>query len=134
MDTHFYFDGMLIQTSYTEHADDLLPMNIFVDINTPAYNFGKTFVVNSLFPYPYEVDYVKLYKLSMDCSTDVTQGLFNYLTFDNKVKRNITVGGSSGTVPFGFSASLRATESIVLNDGFEVGVGSEFYANNCDCE
>lgn len=130
----FYYDDKVVQTSYTEYADDLLPMNIFIDINTPASNFGKTFEPNSLFPYPYEVDYVRVYKLQMDCTTDIAQSAFSYLTFDNKVKRNITVGGSGGKVPSGSSASLRATTSITLNDGFEVEIGSEFYANNCDCE
>ena len=91
-------------------------------------------MTNSLFPYTYEVDYIKVYKLVMDCSTDILQSAFNYNTFDNKVKRSITVGGSSGVVPNGDNITLRATQSITLNDGFEVPVGSEFYANNCNCE
>jgi beta-glucanase (GH16 family) len=128
----FYFDDKLIRTTYTEFANDLIPMNMIVDINIPA--FGKTPALNSLFPYTYEVDYVKVYKLTMDCTTDIPQSSFNYSTFDNKVKRNITIGGSNGMVPNGESISLRATQSITLNDGFEVPVGSEFYANNCDCE
>jgi beta-glucanase (GH16 family) len=130
----FYYDGKLIQTSYTEYANDLLPMNIYIGIATPAGNFGKNFEANSLFPYSFDIDYVKVYKLGMDCSKDVSQNQFSYPIFDNKVKRNIMVGGSSGQVPSSSSASFRATNSITLNDGFEVQIGSEFYANNCDCE
>lgn len=130
----FYCDGKLIQTSYTEHANDLLPMNIYTAIATPAGNFGKSFQANSLFPYSFDIDYIRVYKLNMDCGTNIPQSEFSYPTFDHKVKRNITVGGSSGKVPSGTSTSLRATNSITLNDGFEVRIGSEFYANNSDCE
>lgn len=128
----FYYDDKLIRTTYTQFADDLIAMNLIADINLPT--FGKTPEANSLFPYTYEIDYIKVYKLTMDCSTDITQSSFNYSTFDNSVKRNITIGGSSGIVPSGQIISLRATQSITLNDGFEVPIGSEFYANNCNCE
>lgn len=128
----FYFNNKLIRTTNTEFAKKLLPMNLIVDINIPA--FGKHPASNTLFPYIYEVDYVKVYKLTMDCDADITQENFNYLNYDNKVKRNITIGGINGLIPSGVSVSLRATESITLNDGFEVSINSQFFANNCNCE
>lgn len=130
----FYFDDRLIRTSYTEFAKDLLPMNLFIGISTPANNFQNAIQPNTLFPYKFEIDYVRVYKLKMDCSTDISQSVFAYSTFDNKVKRNITVGGSGGKMLSGQNISLRATNAILLNDGFEVPIGSSFYANNCDCE
>lgn len=130
----FYHNGKLIQTSYTRYADDLLPMNIYTGIATPADNFGKNFETNSLFPYSYDIDYIRVYKLEMDCNIHVSENEFNYQLFDNKVKKSITIGKNTGRVPANWSASLRATNSITLNDGFEVQIGSEFYANNSDCQ
>lgn len=132
----FYIDDKLIRTTYTEFANDLIPMNFCTGIAIPNSGFGKNIVSNTKFPYEYQIDYIKVYKLVMDCSTDISQNSFNFLTFDNKVKRTITIGGGNSNciVPLGESVSLRATQSIILNDGFEVPVGSEFIANICDCE
>jgi len=130
----FYFDDKLIRTTYTEYSDLLLPMNIRVTIPTPSDQHGHYIQANTLLPYPFVIDYVRVYKLTMDCNTDISQNNFNYSTFDKKVKRNITVGGASALIPQGNSVSFRATQSITLNDGFEVPVGSSFFANNCNCE
>ena len=130
----FYFDDKLIRTVHTDTARKLIPMNLIMGIATPAGNFLEGFAPNSLFPYKFEIDYVKVYKLSMDCYTDVSAAQFSYNTHDYRVKRNIVIGGSTGKVPNGLSVSLRATQSITLNDGFEVPLGSDFYANICKCE
>ena len=128
----FYFDDKLIRTSYTEYAKRLIPMNLIIGIGTPHKDFFiDGFVENSLFPYWMDIDYVRVYKLVMDCEEDVSAAQFNWNTHDYKVKRNITV---NKPVLAGQSVALRATESITLLDGFEVPMGSSFYANNCDCE
>ncbi|MDD3281376.1 MAG: glycoside hydrolase family 16 protein [Bacteroidales bacterium] len=130
----FYYDDKLIRTTYTDFSDDLLPMNLIIDNNIPASNFLKTPVSNTLFPYLYEIEYIKIYKLTMDCDIDINENDFNYSTYNFKVKRNVTIGGNQGCVPLGQSFSIRATQSIILNNGFEVPLGSEFYANICQCE
>lgn len=129
----FYIDDKQIATTdLRDYCSGLIPMNIILDINLPTESIMPN--SSTKFPYTYPISYVRVYKLKMDCNTDVTQSAFNYSTFDNKVKRNITVGGTQGLMPVNTIISLRAVQAVTLNDGFEVPIGSEFFASNNDCE
>jgi len=120
---NFYFDDKLVRSTNTQYVNDLIPMNICVDINVPASNFGKNFVSNSLFPYTYEVDYVRMYSLKMDCNTVVNQSNFNFSNFDYAVKKSYTL--SNTTVPQNTKVTLRATDYFELKGEFTVPYGSE---------
>ncbi len=129
----FYIDDKQIATTdLRDYCSGLIPMNIILDINLPTESIMPN--SSTKFPYTYPISYVRVYKLKMDCNTDVTPSAFNYSTFDNKVKRNITVGGTQGLMPVNTTISLRAVQAVTLNDGFEVPIGSEFFASNNDCE
>lgn len=130
----FYLDDEQIQISDYPLIKDLIHMNLIIDINLPVNLILPD--QNTQFPFKFLVDYVKVYKLMEDCSNDVLPENFNYATFDHKVKKSILIAGNNGLMQIGQNISIRANEFIKLDDGFEVPIGAEFYANNyeCDCE
>ncbi len=123
-----YVDDKLIFSTQCRYADDLIPMNVNLGIATPTSVLP--FTTNTLFPYTMEVDYVKVYKLKMDCNNDFYSSS-GYANFDHAVKRYINL---SSPIPFRRNFSFRATQSIDLEDGFEVPLGSSVYIDNNVCE
>lgn len=135
----FYVDDILRYTTEVKHfynndlyqyTDKLLPMNFWIGIATHADNFQKEITSYTEFPYEFEIDYVRVYKLNMDCDNDFYSS-YGYSNFDNSVKRSIFLNHS---IPLGGNYSFRATQDIILSDGFDVPIGSSIYINNSDCE
>ena len=87
----------------------------------------------TVFPAKMEVDYVKVWKL--ECDGKVVNEISNYNTFNYAVKKSISLSGIS-SLTAGEDVSLRATDFIELNAGFEVPAGAELYLdiNPCDEE
>ena len=105
-------------------------MNIWAGIATAANNFQKEITSRTLLPYEFEIDYIRVYELKIDCNNDFYSS-YGYSNFDNKVKRHIEL---SSPIPMWQNFSFRATQSIDLENGFEVPLGSSVYINNSDCE
>jgi len=123
----FFRDGKHLFTTDVL-ASDLIPMNLVIDINTPATNFNQLEIPEtSIFPYEYEIDYIRVYKLGMSCEEEVNDCSFWFSGYDNKVKRNITIGGGgcSNIQPTDTKLFLRATDEILINGNFEVPLGAE---------
>lgn len=109
--------GIILNTALFNWTDDKMP--------------GVTKVNNSVvMPQTFEVDYVKVYKLSTtDCGSDITYSSLNNSTLYNNVKRNITISGASPiAVPANSAIILRAANEITINGDFSVPLGSEFGA------
>ncbi|MCL2722755.1 MAG: hypothetical protein FWD47_15605 [Treponema sp.] len=73
------------------------------------------------------VDYVKVYQLKYDCGTTVV-GIPDFSTFDYKVKKSITLNSPmywTGRTAAMNKVTLRATDFIELQGGFEVPLGVE---------
>ena len=82
------------------------------------------------------VNYVKAYRLKTDCNTDVTiRNIADFNNYDYSVKHSITMGGQTGvlTLPNDGSYTMRAVESITIDDGFEVPVGTELTLITQEC-
>lgn len=135
----FYIDDILIYTTevrylfnntWNQYTDRLLRMNIWAGIATAANNFQKEITSRTLLPYEFEIDYIRVYELKIDCNNDFYSS-YGYSNFDNKVKRHIEL---SSPIPMWQNFSFRATQSIDLENGFEVPLGSSVYINNSDCE
>lgn len=77
------------------------------------------------------IDYFRYYQLKGNCTPAITACNYNFSTYINEVKQSYSIGGGgcSSVVPSGYNYSFRAKAYVELNDGFEVPVGSEFYAN-----
>jgi hypothetical protein len=84
--------------------------------------------MTSGFPEEMTIDYVKIYKLkSGGCTTNKTIYSQNDLaTFNYKVYKNITIGGSGNTIniPTNSKVVFRATDGITINGTFYLPVGS----------
>lgn len=128
---NFYLDGQLLRSVATPYAGELLPMNMIVDINAPAWNFSKSIGPTTASSYTYVVDYVRVYQLKKDCGQAVVASNVNFSTFDYKVKKSIEL--SSSTVPANDQITLRAKDYIILKDNFVVPNGSELVLAPTPC-
>ena len=141
----WYKDGVKTETYYESWGSLFSPtyyplrdMRIIISIRpikerTCWYLYDATGL-----PLKYEIDYVKVWKYKTDCLNDGWfQNNDTLSSHDHKVKKTIRVGqnGSNWNIPFGTqqSISFRATDSILLEDGFEVPLGKELYINVHDC-
>jgi hypothetical protein len=84
-----------------------------------AYN-PQSGAANANLPQKMLVDYVKIYQLQNDCTTDVISTSYNFTGYDSKVKNRIELGGSGGstTWPSNPVMSLKAKQHVVLDEGF----------------
>jgi len=133
----YYIDDVLIN-QVENHSDLMIPMPIYIDFN--VLNFNEFPDANTVFPYNYEIDYVRVYSLNLDCESDA-----NYMSgdisnlHDGKVKKSISIGftGQSNNLAYiigNKSVSLRAIEDIIIEDGFYIDDSSELYINNNSCQ
>lgn len=134
----YYLDDVPFHLSpNSQYCNDFCPLQIILDINTPATNFCEGMLSPyTVLPYTYEISYVKVWQLKQHCDTDITLCSFNPSTYDYAIYRNITLGGTgcSPTISSGTNVTLRATDGIVLDKGFTVEAGATFLAETTPCQ
>lgn len=88
------------------------------------------------FPYKMYTDYVRVYSLKKDCNTDLNVCNYWFPYYDNKVKKNITIGNGScnNTVFSGQNVIMRASEGILINGNFNVESGAQLYLDVNPCK
>ncbi len=151
----FFYDNELITTINNLGPNGKIPANmdpmgIIFDIEgglgDKRYHLrcSEIDTVNTIFPFEFEIDYVKQFKLDLsECNTPLptiyTQTDFNLFSNNPKVKHQIKVGEEGVNyqimVNAGTNVSLRAAYLIELNEGFEIDVNGEFFADvigGCD--
>ena len=134
-DISFYFDDKLLRRVNSEFASKLITMNFIINISTPKNLNDSVFVTfppNALFPYTYEIDYVRVHQLQCDKRTIVNE-ISNFNTYNYAVKKSISMSNAT-TIPANNNISLRASDFIELKAGFEVPLGSELYLDITSCE
>ncbi len=121
------------------------PMYIIMGFGSPYFcksaiikNSNHVLKDSALDKIDYEIDYVKVYRLTCNNTVDVIQVTntnYNFNNYSYGVKNNIAFGGTGclAKVTNGMNVSLRAKTSLELKSGFEVEAGAEFYATICDC-
>jgi len=132
----FFIDGVLIRSYSGSYCSELIPMQLIIDLGSPAH--GKSITSGSTYlPFTYEIDYVRTYQMDMDCSTVINSCSWDINTYDNKVKESITFGGSSSscsnTINSGGSKYLKATDYIEIDGNFTVNSGGIFVAETVSC-
>lgn len=72
------------------------------------------------------IDYVKAYRLKTDCNSDVSiRSVADWQNYVAKVRRSIAIGSPNGlVVPSGSNLTMRATESITIDQPFELQQGT----------
>lgn len=146
-----YYDNKLVR--HMEYpASQFDYMNIILDIEGATYPNGEKYrwcenitTGISQFPFNFEIDYVKVYKLNTEgCTTPFVQTNYNFGTqgYTYGLKKHIELGQHNSTtasvlVNNGQNVSLRAVDYVLLDDGFEVTdeEGTEFFATtNGTCD
>jgi hypothetical protein len=148
-----YYDNKLVR--HMEYpADQFDYMNIFLDIEGAKKAAGEKYRwcediditgVTTKFPFNFEIDYVKVYKLKTEgCTIPFERTNYNFGTqgYAYGLKKHIELGQHNSTtasvlVNNGQNVSLRAVDYVLLDDGFEVTdeEGTEFFATtNGTCE
>ncbi len=127
----WYIDGHAIRTYYNHSVVD--PVRII--LNTAIEPLYQPTVNQAPFPSDMRVDYVKVYDLKTDCNTTINACSYNFATYDNKVKKEITIGGSScvNSIPANANITLRATDGILINGDFTVPNGAQLYLDVSAC-
>lgn len=122
---HFYYDGNPICHYYhPDNPDDvfvpcnLLPMNIIVANSAFSGNFGDSIKSNTILPYAYDIDYVRVSKLQCDNDRVITD-IPDFSQYYYAVKKSISMG-SATTFPTNTTTYLHATDFIEMRPGFEV--------------
>ncbi len=150
----YFYDNVLITTINNIGTNGKIPANfdpmgIILDIEggDAILNYQgrcSEIDINTIFPFEFEIDYVKQYKLDLSQCNDIhptiyTQSGFENFTNNPKVKAEIRVGEDGLYYPItvngGSNVSLRAAYLIELNEGFEVDINGEFFADvigGCD--
>ncbi|MFH2143940.1 MAG: glycoside hydrolase family 16 protein [Bacteroidota bacterium] len=132
----FYKDNNEIWTS-TNHPDSLIPMFMLITIATPVGGVSPDTMGSpqTLFPYDYIIDYVRVYQLKEYCDSNFTVCNQNFTNYDRAIYKTISIGGSgcSSVVQNGINLTLRATDSVELKSGFEVSLGATLTIDISPC-
>ena len=125
----FYFDGNQICYYYHNNNNNdvfipsnLLPMNIIIANSAFSGNFGDPIKSNTIMPYAYDIDYVKVSNLVCDKETVVTD-IPDLRQYYFAVKKSISMG--STLFPTDTTTYLHATDFIEMRPGFEVSGTSQ---------
>ena len=140
----FYLDN--VETARKVITSDMTIQNVMglligLTLNSEYNNasFGFPLVDNTT-PMPSEmiVDYVRIYKLNQSgCQTNNVNlyTLTDFASYTHTVKHNITVGSGTSfcNLPTGTPINLRASNSITINPGVYIPLGTEFTAQITGC-
>jgi beta-glucanase (GH16 family) len=105
------------------------PLVIIINLALFPPSWNKCLLDTTLFPAYMYIDYVNIYHLKEDRTGIINACNYNFDLYDNRVKRNITIGGQGcgNTIENGKNITLRAAEFIQINGEFTVEPGAEFY-------
>lgn len=135
----FYMDDNLI-SSVNNNQNNMRALKILLDLNVQTG--GENFDTDASdgfatkVPYSYDIDYIKVYQFDYsDCMNLVSFFPASFASPGNKIKYDIGVGGIGETyvVPAASSISLKASNTITMEEGFEVGANALFIADIVQC-
>jgi hypothetical protein len=112
----------------------MIAMPMIIDLDVLATNFcDDVDSAHTVFPFEFDVDYVKVYQLKVACDTART--ICTYATADS-VYQSLTFGGGvcTPTVPSSSNTSFRASDFIELDQGFYADSTSEMLLDVVPCQ
>ena len=130
-----YVDGIAIRS--TNWKQDLMcSMNIILDIYAGS-GFNGSPNENTIFPFYYEIDYIHYYKLkstenknyiytNKSTYDEIAKHIYQSITISKESKPSLKSSKNSSLKKQ--NIKLRATEEIILDEGFETEDGAEFLA------
>ncbi len=135
----WYVDGLPVRLFPNHGIIDpaRIIFNIAIDKNhlpkEPSMHFPPMY--SPYFPAKMLVDYIKVYELKNDCNTVINACAYNFSLHDNKVKKEIFLGGGScvNVIPLNTIQFLRAADGVLINGDFIVPLGAELYIDVNPC-
>lgn len=73
------------------------------------------------------IDQANIYRLICDCEEQIDE-IYDFVNYQYGVKKSISLSGMTH-LPQNDNVCLRARDFIELSNGFEVPLGTEFYAD-----
>jgi hypothetical protein len=130
----FYLDGNKIR-SYPFKPDSMIPMPMIIDLDANATNFHDGIdTVQTVFPYEIDIDYVRVYQLSPACSTSKNVCVYTPATYDS-IYQSLSFGGvCTPTITSSSNVTFRATEYILLDQGFTIDSTSQMLLDIVPCQ
>jgi hypothetical protein len=119
----FYYDRDWVMTS-DHYSDKLVPMGFILHADADRYGMPPTMTL----PYKMDINYIKVWKMKMDCSNYIDVCSFDPSTYDHKNKQYIKISrsGRSTTITSGTNVNLHASDYIEIKKNFTVEKGAEF--------
>jgi beta-glucanase (GH16 family) len=116
----YYIDGSMYYSA-TKNASKFFPMNIILDIN--VFTGGEIADANTILPYEYKVDNINSYQYQNLATT-----YCNMADFIPTVYKSLNIGGVSCNPKLNNNRSItiRATDGILFDKGFQADLGSSF--------
>ena len=122
----YYIDGITIHAK-AEYAHPIthdleLIFNFAIDPWTPPNQ-------NTTFPAYFEIDYIKVWQLKTACSTSESICTFTKASYDQKVKKDITIGGTSCNTSMNTSDAVAfwAKDHIILDKNCTINANGSGY-------
>lgn len=127
--TLFYYDGNPVCHYYHNNNEafipsNLLPLNIIIGNSASPSNFGDTITSNTILPYAFDIDYVRVSNLECDKETVVTD-ILDFSQYYFAVKKSISMGSATVFPTNTTTYYLHATNFIEMRPGFEVSGTSQ---------
>jgi beta-glucanase (GH16 family) len=134
----FYVDRQYVRsiTNSNVKPDSMVKMPIWVDINVPPYGWNEYFDNSTVFPYVYEIDYVKVWQQKDACATDLFYcSNFNPSTFNSQNYNSVTIGGSTctDTVTNAANLGIYGDSHVTLDEGFSIDANSKVLIDSRPC-
>ena len=131
----FYLDNNFLRRSTLAYNQGLIEMPLIIENNFPMLNFCVGLdPVNTPFPITYEIDYVHVLQAKQECSTDKAYCNVTETTFDSKLYKSLSIGGSGCSANFNNGIVHAAGADFVLLDvGFEAGSNMEMLIDTQPC-
>jgi beta-glucanase (GH16 family) len=131
---YWFLDGRLVNSFCDATHIPRHPMTLKTNYAINGYyNYGDSIWVGTD---EMVIDYIKVYQLATDCSTDETITCQNDLdSFDFRLKKSVAITASNGqiTVDNTDKITFRVTDSFEITDPFQVDSGGEFTVIRQDC-
>ena len=130
---NWYVDRQLVRSLHNRLQGSCInhPLHIILSVGLDNANPDNLLNEALFVPDSMQIDEINVYKLKCHGNISVVE-IPNFSTYTYGVKKKITLSGAT-TLPAGSNISLRAAKYIELTNGFEVPLGTEFFADVNPC-
>jgi hypothetical protein len=126
----FFCDGNFLRSSKQDTNQYLIDMPVIIENQINSYFRSCVYrgidSINSPLPITMEIDYVKTWQPKLACDTDKVYCNITQATFNSKIYKSLTIGGSGCSATFNNSrATAEGNNYVLLQEGFEAGNNME---------